>query len=124
MRFNKKILKIIPALLYFGLIWYMSSRHVGVDITKFDKLFHVVEYAVMGFLLSFGFELNSINVIKRGKYCLLIAVLAGATDEIHQCFVPWRCGDWWDLFADTIGCIIGIALWVVLVKIFVREKTF
>ncbi len=117
MRINKKVLKILPAIVYFGVIWYMSSKQVAIDITRFDKLFHVIEYAVMGFLLSFGFELKNDNFIKTGKYCLLIAVIAGATDEIHQYFIPWRCGSWADLIADTVGCLIGMGLWLVLFNI-------
>jgi len=122
MQFNKKILKAVPALLYFAFIWYISSRPIGIDITKFDKLFHIIEYAIMGFLLSFSFELDSANIIKKGGYCLLIAVLTGAADEIHQCFVPWRCGSWWDLGADVVGCLIGIGLWLVFLAVIIRSK--
>lgn len=124
MRINKKILKFIPALLYFALIWYMSSKQVGIDISKVDKLLHVVEYALMGFLLSFGFELNIKNFITKGRYCLLIAIATGATEEIHQCFVPWRCGSWGDLIADIIGCAIGMAIWIALIHILKQRKAF
>ena len=45
MQFNKKIIRFVPALIYFGIIWYMSTKQVPIDISKSDKLIHVVEYA-------------------------------------------------------------------------------
>lgn len=124
MRFNKKILRMLPAVLYFGLIWYLSCRHVPIDITKIDKLVHVVEYAIMGFLLSFGFDLSLQNFKKTGTFCLLIAVATGAADEIHQCFVPWRSGSWGDIVADTAGCVIGIAVWLAFMHLLKLRKVF
>ena len=122
MQFNKKILKFLPALIYFIFIWLLSCNQLPFEIGKVDKYFHVMEYAVMGFLLSFGFELNNRNFIRLGKYCFLLAILSGATDEIHQCFVPWRSGSWGDLVADAIGCIIGMVVWLGLVNIISRSK--
>jgi VanZ family protein len=31
----------------------------------------------------------------------------GATDEVHQAFVPFRTATWLDWVADTAGAIIG-----------------
>lgn len=122
MRFNQKILRFIPALIYFGLIWYFSSRQLNIDITKTDKLIHIIEYAIMGFLLSFGFNLNNNNFIKLGKYCFLVAAISGAADELHQCYVPWRCGSWTDFMADIIGCAIGILAWLALAKLYKKFR--
>jgi VanZ family protein len=38
---------------------------------------------------------------------VIIAVLYGASDEIHQYFVPGRVCDIFDLVADSIGGFIG-----------------
>lgn len=43
---------------------------------------------------------------------MLITVTYGASDEIHQMFVPGRSAEWRDLVADAIGAFIGtIACW-------------
>ena len=95
-----------------------------VDITKFDRFVHVVEYAVMGVLLSFGFGLNNQNFLKTSKYSFLVAIAAGATDEIHQCFVPGRSGPYGDLIADIIGCGMGIAMYMALINLIIKNKQF
>jgi VanZ family protein len=33
--------------------------------------------------------------------------LYGATDEVHQAFVPFRTSTWSDWLADTAGALIG-----------------
>ena len=33
-----------------------------------------------------------------------------ATTELMQVMIPWRSGDWLDLFADTLGVGLGLAI--------------
>jgi VanZ family protein len=39
---------------------------------------------------------------------LIITVGYGATDELHQLWVPGRSAEWHDLYADGIGAAIGL----------------
>ena len=41
---------------------------------------------------------------------MLVAVIYGATDELHQSVVPGRDPSWLDLVYDTLGATIGVAL--------------
>jgi VanZ family protein len=48
---------------------------------------------------------------------MLITVAYGATDEVHQLFVPGRTGDVYDLMADAAGALagtIGCILWGII----------
>jgi VanZ family protein len=40
---------------------------------------------------------------------LVLTVLYGATDELHQWFVPGRTFDVWDLVADTGGALLAVS---------------
>jgi VanZ family protein len=65
----------------------------------------VVTRAVAGGLpRRFGLRVAALSV--------LITVAYGASDEIHQWFVPGRTADWRDLLADIVGALTGtIACW-------------
>jgi len=103
-------------LLYAGLIFFISSiPNPPQPIILEDLLFwlltsleHVAEYIVLGGLLYTGFRSLDIKTAERA---LLLAVLFsaayGASDEIHQYFVPNRYCDIKDLLADTTGGLIG-----------------
>lgn len=116
----KKIARLMwfwaPVVLWMGLIFYASSLS-GEEMPKFeipyiDKLFHFVEYLILGFLLArASFHSSS---VPRYKYIFLAAVavaaLYGASDEFHQRFVSGRSCDIFDLFSDVIGSAVGAGL--------------
>lgn len=90
----------------------IQSDRVTIDIPGIDKLFHAIEYFILGALLV---RAISNSVAKPNyKYILIIAMIAltiyGASDEFHQRFVPGRSCDIFDLFSDIIGSFLGAAL--------------
>ena len=49
---------------------------------------------------------------RMAALAVLITVVYGASDEIHQMFVPGRSAEWRDLLADVVGALIGtIGCW-------------
>lgn len=95
----------IPTLFWMGVIFYFSSRP-RVSVSEkylinflFFKTLHIIEYAVLYFLLFRSFK-------KRFFYAFLFSLLYAATDEIHQMFVPTREGKIRDVLIDAIG--IGV----------------
>ena len=99
-----------------ALIWTISSFELaGVDLRHVplrDKGVHLVEYAVLGFLLAHATFLTWPRHPRLRTYLLavLIGVLWGLLDEIHQAFVPGRSAELLDLVADAIGVSSGAAL--------------
>jgi VanZ family protein len=105
-----------PVVLWMTLIYYSSSVHAEdiprIDIPGIDKLFHFVEYFILGALLVRAFA-NSSDRFNFGSILLLSILIAstyGAIDEFHQRFVSGRSPDIFDIFSDIIGSLSGALL--------------
>ena len=128
MQLNSKIydfLRIIPAGLYNGLIWFMSSGPVPFNITGFDKTVHIMEYTILGILLGLGFKTSKNNFDNPARNCLFTGAILGGLDEIHQHFVPGRSMDIFDFSADITGIAAGIIIWIAFLNfmgLFFRKK--
>jgi VanZ family protein len=92
-----------------------SLPHPDEELPKFlfehvsDKVLHVAEYAVLGMLCYRAFRRAAGRI--AAQYAVFFAIAAtsvyGATDEVHQAFVPFRTATWLDWIADTVGALIG-----------------
>lgn len=108
----------ILVILYVALIFYLSSGPITVDLPGSDKLYHMVEYGMLSFLLY-----NALSSSFKKEYpwkiallAIILTVLYGISDEFHQSFVPTRDSDLYDVVADASGAIlvqglIGIRKW-------------
>ncbi|MDH4257711.1 MAG: hypothetical protein OEV50_02790, partial [Candidatus Aminicenantes bacterium] len=79
----RKILFFVPAILYYGLIFFLSSRSLRsqVDILFFDKVVHLLEFALLGFFLAFGYFLSLKSSIATKSYLTVISgMLLGSLD--------------------------------------------
>jgi len=99
-------------IIYAGIIFYFSAQvnplgYIPGFVTIPALFKHVMEYTGLGFLLFTGFL--SIGKGKKASLilALIIAAIYGASDEIHQYFVPGRVCDIVDWAADSIGGVIG-----------------
>lgn len=98
---------------YMILIFYLSSLPgyvppPGAEILDIPRIImHVGEYAILGFLMNLVMIQTSTKTLKCILYSSVFSSLYGVTDEVHQFFVPTRCFDVYDIFADAIGGVIG-----------------
>jgi len=79
---------------------YIASSLPGSAVglpAPWDKLAHASAYALLALFLRAG-------GLRPGAAWLL-AVLYGASDELHQYFVPGRFSDPADLAADALGAL-------------------
>jgi len=96
-------------------IFYVSSLHQaplppGVS----DKPAHAFGYMGFGFVIARALAggLPPRIMLRQLVVGLAIAVAYGASDELHQRFVPGRSAELADLYADAIGSAIAlIACW-------------
>jgi len=110
-----------PAILYSGIIFYASSiAYIQTPLpdTVFDKILHLLEYMPFGFLTARAIYHIGVPISGRrlGLLVLAISCLYGASDEIHQSFVPGRSTDGIDLIADAMGGVIGAYLYWLFLK--------
>lgn len=80
------------------------------------KMAHFSLYLVLGILVY------SFIKCYKVKYPLLISItfcfLFACSDEVHQLFTPARTARFYDVLIDTTGCLCGM----LLVKLFIKIK--
>jgi surface polysaccharide O-acyltransferase-like enzyme len=105
-----------PVVLWMAFVYYSSSISgedmLKIDIPNIDKLFHFIEYFVLGALLIRAFANSSDRTNFKFIFLLsiLIAFIYGALDEFHQRFIPGRSPEIFDILSDIIGSLSGALL--------------
>lgn len=113
----------LPLIFYMGLIFYLSSiSHPSVpmkDVWNIDKIYHLIEYGMFGFLAFIAFVHTPLDILFRSQslngfrskspiiFAIVFTAFYGATDEIHQIFVPGRYASGVDWIFDVIGGFLG-----------------
>jgi VanZ family protein len=111
----KKARYFVPAVLFYLLIFALSSRGYDIDLPGrgLDKLAHFVEFSVLGFLLSLGyFNAFRLSAAVNSLLVFFTGLPLGILDEFHQLFVPGRTSAWGDIVADSAGIVAGILVYV------------
>lgn len=103
-----------------GIIFYASSMEAyqipSIDIPNIDKLFHFIEYFILGFLMVRAF-FHSSSVPNHRRifiFALSICLIYGISDEVHQLFVVGRSYEIIDIISDIFGSAAGA--WIFLYK--------
>ena len=114
---NKTFLSWIPALIFMGVIFCLSSIHGDKihlpDFSYSDKVAHFFAYAFLGWLISLRQVLRGSARVGFGNaggldaMGQIVGMLYGASDEFHQMFVPLRDASVYDWNADALGIMAG-----------------
>jgi VanZ family protein len=109
----------LPVLIYLTVIFSLSAQpnlKPPVQFRNSDKLYHLLEYGGLGFLLTRALraELGTGPAIAVGSAVLVLGSLVGAADETFQRSVPGRQSSAYDWVADTAGVALaqGLVLWL------------
>ena len=83
-----------------------------------DKVCHIAEYMVFGFLLarSFGNLIRPSLKEKNLVWAVMAGSLYGISDEVHQIFVPTRSFEALDIISDVLGSLSGALLFLLLTR--------
>lgn len=111
----RRLLLWLPPLVYMAAIYHLSSQSnplPAVTALFWDKALHAVEYGGLAILLARACAGEGIS----HRWAWAIAVIAtssyGASDEWHQLFTPGRSSDIHDWVADSIGGLMGAAVYL------------
>ncbi|MBD3348686.1 MAG: hypothetical protein GF400_05780 [Candidatus Eisenbacteria bacterium] len=110
---ERRVLAWIPAIVYIGLIFAISSipgsLHGRIPFKVFDKVAHMGEFAGLGLFLMVAYR----GTFPRAdlRHVTLLVVITGlgvgVLDELYQSFVPGRAVEFLDWVADTVGVVAG-----------------
>jgi len=125
---NNPLLWAVLTALWMFVIYALSDRPAedfnsdSVSWIPFaDKFVHVALYAILSV-----FSLRTFSSVKAmAKHyaifaTLLLAVLWGVLDEVHQSEVPGRSSEISDVVADGFGAVLVVVIWFV----FSRYQSF
>ena len=106
---TRRLLAWLPAVAWAAVIFSLSSRSrlPGPDVVGIDKVAHFGAYGLLGVLLCFAAERSRLPLLVAG----VLGVAYGATDEIHQMYVPGRSPDVLDWCADAAGVLAACILY-------------
>ena len=114
-----------------GLIWtlliavltlmpgnYIPKVFTFLDWLSPDKIIHLVLFGVYAFLLAAGFSRMGKPVL-MAKHPMLSGLIIGIvfaifTEVMQKFVIPGRHGNIYDMLADLLGSILGIAVWSII----------
>ncbi|KYG30585.1 VanZ family protein [Alkalihalobacillus trypoxylicola] len=135
----------IPALLWMGLIFFLSHQpgndsgalSGGITKTIIDAIQYIVpkvevpletlhfiirkgahffSYFVLAIL--YFFALNKMKKLSyNGLVAFLMATIYAITDEFHQYFIPGRVAAVTDVMIDSLGALCGIISYMLALKV-------
>lgn len=118
---NKRLILGNLPFLYMGFIWWQSSHfdpssidhYVDVIDSKIlifigilFELTHLIEFGILYLFILMAFYAFGILNQRGNIIAVIVALLYGILDEIHQLFVPYRSFSVIDLMKDFIGVFI------------------
>ncbi len=113
----------MPLVAYAGVIFFVSSMSKPplpqISFQHFDKVLHATEYFVFGFILFRALAMGQEGLRPNSAlfWTVLLGAIYGASDEIHQNFVPHRSADINDFAVDVLGALAGgIVYWKVIMR--------
>ncbi len=114
---SRKTLAWLLVVGYCGFIFFLSAQSNPLPLLTahiWDKALHFTEYATLGALLALAFGVwDQPTNGWRVALAILCGALYGASDELHQSFVPGRDAEVGDAVADALGTSLGVgALWL------------
>lgn len=112
----------VAVLAWMGLIFMLSAQsglRVSAD-AEVDRplrsLAHVVTYGILAALLLGALRASGSSVRASLAGAVMLAVLYGVSDEVHQAFVPDRTGQVGDVLLDAVGAALGAGAGVLLLR--------
>ncbi len=119
---TSRILRWIPAALWAGAIFAVSSVPGSNIPGHYGTQAHFTEYAILAALVFFALRATR-PAATAAIIALAVASAYGVTDEFHQSFVPLRTPDVVDWLVDTAGAAFGVGAALVIDAMVSRRRS-
>lgn len=86
--------------------------------TPIRKLAHMTEYMILAITFMFALYIDGLKGKRLIGVSLFLGIGYASLDEFHQLFIPGRSGEIRDVCVDTIGIILGILFYRILLKVY------
>jgi hypothetical protein len=113
-RIARKIIRFwVPVVLWAAVIFTFSTwqTHKSAEFSIVDfvikKSAHIIEYGIFAALIFRALKNGGVNKAEAAVYAVILAMMYGISDEIHQSFTPGREPRVRDVFFDTFGSILA-----------------
>lgn len=110
-----------PTIVYALIIFVFSSiaslRGPDLGFVLQDKLLHVLEFGILGFLLQRSIYYHYNIKLKSILWVLILGIGYGGLDEIHQSFVVGREASIGDFLADAVGIVLACLIYLLVKQI-------
>lgn len=113
-------LRWLPVVMWAAVIFAGSSVPGNHIPGRYSVLGHISEYAVLGILVAFAERRRGLRA--AAVIALAAVALYGASDELHQAFVPLRTPDVVDWMTDIAGAAIGVTVWALVTRMRARAR--
>lgn len=114
----KKFLKYHLPVIIWALIIFKLSSGVVPNVSSlywpnfaFMKSAHTFFFGILAALLYRSLRSEGVSRKKAAIWAVVITMLYGASDELHQFFTQGREARLRDIGFDTIGGVLGVLIW-------------
>lgn len=105
----------MPAIFMAAIIFTLSSisklPHIVSAFQWEDKFAHAFVFGLLSYLIARALFFQYRFPAWQKNYlwlAILLTILYGVSDEIHQYFVPGRSSEFYDIVADATGACFGV----------------
>ncbi|UCD38004.1 MAG: VanZ family protein [Fidelibacterota bacterium] len=109
---NSALWAILYALVIIGLSSIPGKSFPSVKWLSHDKLIHLCEYTIFGFLVSRAILARVLTTSHLALFTFFLAGTFAALDESYQFLIPGRDPSFQDWVADAVGVVIGSLIFI------------
>jgi len=122
MQLNSTRLRLVPMILVMGAIFCLSNQSGDVidfgQVPGLDKLAHLSIYGILAatVILAHSPYSKKESPLQLCWTTIVVCLLYGLSDELHQSFVPGRYVSGGDVMADVAGAMLVAVGWLMRKK--------
>jgi VanZ family protein len=123
--FRKPLLPVLLWTIIIGVLTLVPGNYIPkvssfLDWLSPDKLVHLFLFGIYTLLLCEGFS-RQLKSSLISQYPMIISfgtgmVFAFFTEMMQAYLIPGRNGNVYDFLADTLGCLLGLIIWKIIMK--------